>query len=130
MNRKELLAYKLKMLRKCRDMWRWLSGHPDASKDAYFETLGIKDVPVIGCYMCEYVCRVTPCTSDVLPNADCATHCLILDRVWPTSCMNEGSRYRDWSSTHSIEAAAAIAEACDQAIKDLNGKNRKHPAIR
>lgn len=38
---------------KHREMWRWLAGHPDKTKDNYFAENNIEEKPECLCYACE-----------------------------------------------------------------------------
>lgn len=55
-----LLPKKAKALKSAEDMWYWIatrtySRNKVITKKMYFEENGIKDIPELGCYLCEYV---------------------------------------------------------------------------
>lgn len=105
-------------LLKTRAQWVWLRDNPGKKKSDYFKAHGIDidDVPIFGCYLCEYVIKNYACTSCIVQ----CTYCLV---QWPeNNCQSFNSPYfawnRSWISEKSSHAQDII-DLVDDALAEI-----------
>lgn len=124
------------MLKKCKDLWKFLEETGSKYKDDYFNSSSLFgcDVPEHDCYACEYVserekygdlCRAMKC-----PMHDCWTknkHKKVLSSDF--ACEEKESPYRKWTESKTKAGrkryAHIIVAYCNKEIRKIQAANRK-----
>lgn len=101
------LITKTQALAECSKMWHWLAENPRTDKYDYFAENNIKgdDIPIQGCYACEYRHQSKKRYCCIIPVFDVLAGCLV--DTFP---------YVMWLRTHEPRYALAIAESADVAL--------------
>ena len=78
----------IEALEKSIEQWEWLKDNPDKNKDDYFKYKDIRDIPIVGCYVC--LCVDWNCSK-----------CLVSE--WRKNrCIEDRESYVKWEYSYDI----------------------------